>query len=113
MSNVLVCFVLNNLLFTYSTVKEEKVEVVCMTNDEGCCTEDEAGDVCCNKESCCANVPVQSAHLNFSVIMGADEKNDALVSAGSFNTFQLHNLRSAAELSEGFLNSLIKPPAVA
>lgn len=110
---MLVCFVLNNLLFTYSTQKEEKVEVVCMAVDEGCCSEDTNEDMCCNKENCCANVPVQTAHLNFSVIMGAEEKNEALVSAGSINTFQLHNLRSAAELSEGYLNSLIKPPAIA
>lgn len=110
-SNVLVCFLLNNLLFTYSTVKEEKVDVVCMAEDEGCCSEDSNEEMCCSKENCCANVPVQSTHLNFSVIMGAEEKNDAFVSSASFNTFQLHNLRSAAELSEGYLNSLIKPPA--
>jgi len=111
--NVLVCFVLNNLLFTYSTQKEEKVEVVCTAEDEGCCSEDANEDMCCSKDNCCANVPVQSSHLNFSVIMGADEKNDAIVSSGSFNTFQLHNLRSAAELSDGYLNSLIKPPSIA
>ncbi|MBP9068057.1 MAG: hypothetical protein KBG47_01025 [Bacteroidia bacterium] len=111
--NVLVCFVLNNLLFTYSTIKEEKVEVVCMAEDDGCCSEETNEEMCCNKENCCANIPVQSAHLNFSVIIGADEKNDAIVSSGSFNTFQLNNLRSAAELCEGHLHSLIKPPSIA
>ena len=99
-------------MFTYSTQKEEKEIVVCASENEGCCSEDEAGDLCCEKESCCANVPV-SSHLNFSVIIGIDKKNEAVLSTTSLTTFDLTQLNSASELADGFLNSLIKPPAVA
>jgi len=99
-------------MFTYSTEKEEKLEVVCTSEYEGCCAEDEAGELCCEKESCCANVPV-SSHLNFSVIIGIDKKNEAVLSTTSLTTFDLTQLNAASELADGFLNSLIKPPAIA
>lgn len=114
--SVLVCFVLNNLLFTYGTEKQERTVLVCITNEEmedGCCAEEEDMEIlCCSEDGCCARIPVQSSHLNFSVIIGADEKNEAMVPADHFNTFQLSHLRTATELSEGHLSSLIKPPAV-
>lgn len=88
--------------------------MVCsMDEEESCCTEEETEMVCCGEESCCARIPVQSSHLNFSVIIGSDEKNDALILANYFNTLQLSHLSAAGELSDGYLNSLIKPPAVA
>lgn len=109
---MLICFLLNNLLFTYSSEKEEKAEVVCSAEDQDCCANDEAGDMCCEKESCCANVPVAS-HLNFSVIIGIDKKNEATVTAPSINTFDLYQINAAAKLADGYLSSLIKPPAFA
>lgn len=111
-SNVLVCFLLNNLLFTYSSEKEEKAKIVCTSEDQGCCSENEVGNVCCESNDCCANVPV-STHLNFSVIIGVDKKSEAALTAPSINTFHLKQINAAGELADGHLNSLIKPPAFA
>lgn len=111
--NVLACFVLNNLLFTYSTEKKETVIIVCESEDGSCCMETETIQFCCEKESCCAQVPVQSAHVNVSVIIGIDKKHDTQITAPELTNFYLAHLKSNSELSEGHLNSLIKPPSLA
>lgn len=111
--NVLVCFLLNNLLFTYYTEEiAVKKEVKACVLKEECCEEESPKEMCCEKDKCCANIPSANTHLNFSVIIGIDKKNEALVFASSINTFDLSKLKSASELSEGFLNSLIRPPAI-
>ncbi len=106
------CFVLNNLLFTYSTEKKERVVIVCESEDGSCCMETETIDFCCQKESCCAQVPLQSAHINVSVIIGVDKKIETQITTPELTNFYLSHLKLTAELSEGHLNSLIKPPAV-
>ena len=110
-SNVLVCFVLNNLLFTYSTEKKERVVILCDSEGNSCCMETETIEFCCEEGSCCAQVPVQSAHINVSVIIGVDKKSDTRIAALELANFYLSHLKLTAELSEGHLNSLIKPPA--
>jgi hypothetical protein len=111
--SVLTCFVLNNLLFTYGGTKPEKVVVICETENGTCCMEmapDET-EMCCAMEDCCARIPAQSAHANFSVIIGLDKKHDAGIQTPELTNFSLSHINQAAELSEGHLNSLIKPPA--
>ncbi len=108
-----VCFLLNNLLFTYSTKqislkKSEDTNITCQSEDD-CCLNPNKENSCCEEGNCCANLP--SNHLNFSVIIGVDKKNEMLVSIASMNTFNLSELNSDAQLSDGYLSSLIKPPA--
>lgn len=109
-SNVLVCFLLNNLLFTYDahSVKEDPTETKCLSEDN-CCSEEE--QTCCGKEDCCTNVPISNSHLHFSLIAGIDKKSESQLSATSLNTFYLNKIKSADNLSDGYLTSLIKPPA--
>ncbi len=115
-TNVLVCFLLNNLLFTYSTeqvsVKQSaNLSTACASEGDCCSAGTEGDDACCQKENCCANIPSNSSHINFSVIIGIDKSNDATLYAASLTTFSLSNLKTASELSDGYLNSLIRPPA--
>jgi hypothetical protein len=108
-SNVLVCFLLNNLLFTYDAHSQtnEPTEVKCLS-DDNCCSEEQ--EACCEKKDCCANVPVSTSHLHFSLIAGIDKKAESQLSTISLNTFYLNKIKVADNLSDGYLTSLIKPP---
>lgn len=111
---MLVCFLLNNLLFTYSSeqvaVKKTEETATCQSDDD-CCGSDSTEDTCCEKENCCANVPATSSHISFSAIVGIDKKNEAIVPNPTSNSINRSDLRSASELSDGHSSSLIKPPA--
>jgi hypothetical protein len=78
-------------------------------SENDCCLNPDKENSCCEEGNCCANLP--STHLNFSVIIGLSKKNEALVSVASMNTFRFSKLNSEAQLSDGYLSSLIKPPA--
>jgi hypothetical protein len=109
--SVLLCFVLNNLLFTYATEKHSKIVVVCESEDGTCCMQmDEDVEMCCHMEDCAARVPIQSAHANFSVIIGLDKDQNQTIQTPELSNFNLAQIHKAAELSEGHLNALIKPP---
>lgn len=69
--------------------------------------------MCCQMEDCGARVPVQSAHVNVSVIIGLEKDNQTSLRTPELSNFSLSQLDQAAELSEGHLSSLIKPPAQA
>lgn len=111
---MLVCFLLNNLLFTYASeevaVKKTEETTTCQS-DNDCCGNNATEDTCCEKDNCCANVPATSNHISFSAIMGIDKKNEANVPLPATNSINRSDLRSASDLSEGHSSSLIKPPA--
>jgi hypothetical protein len=109
--SVLFCFVTNNLLFTYAIDKKDKIVMVCESDEGECLLPADLKDMCCDMEDCCARVPVQSAHVNVSVIMGLEKDSQPPLRTPEFSNFSLSQLDQAAELSEGHLSSLIKPPS--
>jgi hypothetical protein len=72
----------------------------------------ELAENCCKMENCPVRIPLQSAHVNFSVIIGVDKNQAASIQTPELTNFNLAQIVQAAELSEGHLNSLIKPPSV-
>lgn len=108
----MVCFVLNNLLFTYASEKQDRIVLVCESEKGECMLPQDLKDLCCQMEDCCARGPVQSAHVNFSVIIGVDKDHDPSVQTPELSNFNLSQIEQAAELCEGHSSSLIKPPAV-
>lgn len=111
----MVCFLLNNLLFTYSqeenTPPAAETITACESKDK-CCNNEPETKNCCEKESCCANVPASSYHLSFSAIIGIEKKNEAIVPLPLPNHLNKMYFRTASELSEGHTASLIKPPSI-
>jgi hypothetical protein len=100
-------------LFTYAIEKKDKIVMVCESDKGECLLPKDLKDICCDMEDCCARVPVQSAHVNVSVIIGLEKEHQTSLKTPELSNFSLSQLDQAAELSEGHLSSLIKPPAQA
>lgn len=87
--------------------------MVCESEKGECMLPKDLKEMCCQMEDCCARVPIQSAHANVSVIMGLEKDLQPNLKTPELSNFCLSQIGQAAELSEGHLSSLIKPPAQA
>lgn len=105
----------NNVLFAYSYLFDvsntaQRVSV-CKDDKESCCYEDEDGSKsCCKKDNCCTTIP-NPLHFSISIIIGEGFKqHTSLAVETTLNNVNFSNL-SSSTLSDGFLNTLYKPPA--
>lgn len=89
--------------------KKEKISA-CENDEESCCSGDEESESCCQKENCCTNVPA-TVNFSISVIMGEEINSRseflAIIHSDKIN----HSNQHTSVLSDGFLNTLYKPPA--
>lgn len=103
------------MLYSYMPLvaeKQTKKEIIssCDNDEESCCSGEEDSESCCQKENCCTNVPIP-VNFSISVIVGEEINSRseflAIIHSDKIN----HSNKHTSVLSDGFLNTLYKPPA--
>ncbi|MDX2172401.1 MAG: hypothetical protein SFY56_04730 [Bacteroidota bacterium] len=104
------------MLYSYMPLvaeKQTKKEIVssCENDEESsCCSGEEESESCCQKENCCTNVPVP-VHFSISVIVGEEINSHSEFLTIIHSDKIYHSNQHISVLSDGFLNTLYKPPA--
>ncbi len=112
------CLLANNVLFLYAlsySGSTEKESAVCNNEKPGSCcnSKEEANtddtETCCGMKGCCADLPAQS--IAYSIIVGDLLKDKTTIPPLTSLELAKKHSRYHGYLSDGFLKTLIKPPA--